>query len=155
MAQRIRLTASVGRQRLTKATPANQAGYVSSIRSAFKRITDNYEKVIGELQGASIDILYDALQPTFELSQKYCPKDTGKLVESGFLEKAGTKNQPRVVMGYAKGGDPFYAVFVHELSHLHHAAPTRSKFLLTALEQDAKNIQRRIVQSYKTMLGTA
>ena len=150
MAQRIRLNASVGRQRVTKLTPGNEALYVSSVRSAMQGIIRNYEKLINGLEGASADILYDALLPTFKLSQKYCPKDTGALVDSGFLEKVG---KSKVVIGYAKGGYPHYGVFVHELTHLNHKSPTRSKFLLAALEQDAKAIQRRIIRGYKDVVG--
>ena len=150
---RIRLSASVGRQRVTKLTPGNEANYVASVRSAMQGIVSNFEKLIAGLEGASADILLDALRPTFQLSQKYCPKDTYALVNSGFLEKAGTKKNPRVIMGYAKGGFPNYAVFVHELTHVHHEAPTRSKFLLAAIEQDAANIQKRIVRGYKSVVG--
>lgn len=153
MAQKINLTASVGRQRVTALTPGNESNYAGSIRDAMKAITGKYEKLINGLEGASAGILLDALKPTFALSQKYCPKDTRALVNSGFLETTGQGKGSRVVIGYAKGGKPHYAAFVHELTHLRHASPTRSKFLLTALEQDARGIQQRIVRGYKSAVG--
>jgi len=116
-------------------------------------ITDNYQMIIDELGLQSVDVLYDALLPTFKLSQKYCPVDTQDLKDSGFLEKAASRSNPRVVIGYAKGGKPAYAAFVHELTHLYHKSPTRSKFLLAALEEDAGAIQQRIIKGYKVIMG--
>lgn len=153
MARKINISASVGRQRITKSVSATEASYVVGIRQAFARITANYGKLIDGLVNITPDIIMEALEPTFELSQKYCPKDTGKLVESGFLETVGVGKNTRVAIGYAKGGNPHYAVYVHELTHLKHASPTRAKFLLTALEQDAPNIQKRIIVGYKQAMG--
>lgn len=153
MVKRVRVNASVGRQRITSLTPENSAAYVNSIRTAMNNIVANYQMIIDELGLQSVDVLYDALEPTFQLSQKYCPVDTGELKESGFLEKQPSRTSPRVVIGYAKGGKPGYAAFVHELTHLNHKAPTRSKFLLAALEEDAGAIQQRIIKGYKDLMG--
>lgn len=153
MARTVRFNASVGRQRITDLTPGSEAAYVQSIRSQMRDIIKNYEHLIAELGGQSADILYDALEPTFELSQRYVPVDTGELKASGFLEIDKASKFPRVVIGYAKNGNPNYAAYVHEMLNLAHKAPTRAKFLLTALEEDAPGIQRRIVKGYKTVLG--
>ena len=118
-----------------------------------RQIIENYTKLLNSLEGDSSEVLYKALEPTFKLSQKYCPKDTGALVESGFLEQVGRGKVAKIAMGYAKGGDPEYAVFVHEFTHVRHEAPTRAKFLLTALEQDAQAIQQRIVRGYRDIMG--
>ena len=155
MAKRIKLRASVGRQNVTDVTPLNESRYVASIRAQLKVITDNFERVAQEMGGASAEVLYDALLPTFRLSQKYVPKDTGRLRDSGFIEKDERSKFPRVVIGYGKNGDPNYAIFVHEMVHISHAPPTRSKYLLSALEEDAASIQRRIVRGYKQMLGAS
>ena len=153
MVKRIKLRASVGRQAITGLTPRNEARYVKSIRKQMKAITDNYEKLVGELGGTGVEILLDALQPTFDLSQKYVPVDTGELQQSGFLEIDRRSKFPWVVLGYGRAGKPNYTIFVHEILSLQHAAPTRAKFLLSALEEDEANIQRRIVREYKQAVG--
>lgn len=153
MARKVRLKASVGRQRITALTPGNQTAYIRSIRDQFKRIVENYEDMIEQVEDQSTELLLDALKPTFELSQKYVPVDTQDLKNSGFLEIDKSSKNPRVIIGYAKGGDPYYAVFVHEMVNLTHEAPTRAKFLLAALEEEEAAIQQRIVKGYKQMVG--
>lgn len=153
MVKKVKLRASIGRQNLTSLTPRNEARYVQSIRRQMKVITDNYEKFVNELGELGGDILLEALQPTFELSQKYVPRDTGALAASGFLKKDITSKFPRVVLGYGMGGAPHYTVFVHEIMRFTHKSPTRAKFLLSALEEDASNIQKRIVQGYQQATG--
>ena len=153
MVKRIKLRASVGRQNLTRSTSMYEANYLGDIRKQLKGITDNYEQLIEEIGNYSADVLLEALEPTFALSQKYVPVDTQKLKDSGFLEIDKSSKVPRVVLGYAKAGNPHYAILVHEMVNIQHASPTRSKYLLAALEEDADNIQKRIVVGYKKMLG--
>lgn len=155
MVKRIKIRASVGRQVLGANTPATGARYVSSIRAQMKKITDNYEKVVEEIGKVSADVLFEALEPTFALSQKYVPKDTGKLKASGFLKIDKVSKFPRVVIGYGKAGDPIYAGIVHERLDLSHTAPTRAKYLLSALEEEESNIQSRVIIGYKRLTGDA
>lgn len=150
MASRGRLGAFVGRQKVTHSTGPYEAGYVKSISRQLDKVIANYTSLISELRINSEDVIYDALEPTFQLSQKYCPKDTRRLVNSGFIEKA--KDKARVVLGYAKQGNPPYAAMVHELTHLNHKSPTRSKFLLAALENDEPRIRDRLVKGYAKLL---
>lgn len=149
----VKLRVSVGRQNITALTPTTQTQYIKGIRNQMRQITSNYEKLISELQGQGAEVLLEALQPTFVLSQKYVPKDTGKLAASGFLEIDRRSRTARVVLGYGKGGEPHYAILVHELLHLQHKSPTRAKFLLSALEEENSNIQRRIVSGYRRVAG--
>jgi len=44
-------------------------------------------------------------------------------------------------------------VLVHEMVNIPHKAPTRSKFLLAALEEDQKNIQKRLTDGYLKAAG--
>ena len=46
----------------------------------------------------------------------------------------------RAVVGFAKDGDPPYALYVHEDREKRHAPPTQAGFLLTA----AQRVQGRI-----------
>lgn len=153
MVKRIKLRVSVGSQNITRNTTRFDASYIKTIRRQMKTITDNYEKLVNELGDIGADIIEEALEPTFRLSQKYVPKDTGKLAQSGFLKQDRNSKFPRVVMGYGKGGDPNYTIMVHERMDVRHEAPTKAKFLLSALEEDNNAIERRIVRGYKKATG--
>lgn len=144
---------SVGRQNISREAYRHEVDFIASVRTQFKQISDNYEKIVNGLKGVSVEVLLDALRPTYELSQKYVPVDTGDLKESGFLERDKGSKYPRVVMGYGRGGIPNYAALVHERMDLQHMAPTKAKYLLSALEEDAPNIQNRIVADYKKIIG--
>lgn len=113
----------------------------------------NYTKLVRHLEVVSPDILLDAMQPTFALSQQYCPTDTGRLKDSGYLEITERRGRPTVEIGYGFGGEPPYATAVHENLEWQHKAPTRAKWLQVALEEDAQNIQDRIVADYRSVFG--
>lgn len=66
--------------------------------------------------------------------------DTGALRNSGFTKTEQNGDTITTVIGFAKDGDPPYAVFIHERHDLNHAAPTCSGFLLEA----AKRFENRI-----------
>jgi hypothetical protein len=96
-----------------------------------------------------------ALTPTFALSQKYCPKDTNSLVNSGELEvrDRGTRSGALCEITYARNGQPFYAVFVHEIASYKHTPPTSWKFLERAIKEDMPNIAKRIEVYSKLLVG--
>jgi hypothetical protein len=150
----IKLNFSVGRQRVTNNTNAYEASYIGGIKNQMSGIINNFQQLCTELSLSTPDVLLEALEPTFELSQKYVPVDTGELKASGYLEIDERSRFPRVVMGYGKNGDPSYAALVHEKVELNHKSPTRSKYLLTALEEDEQGIRDRVVKGFKTLLGT-
>lgn len=80
----------------------------------------------------------NAMMPVFLKSQIYCPKDTGALVDSGYLEmtdRLGINGGPVVEVGYGRNGSPYYALVVHEVLTVKHKPPTRSKFLQAAYEE--------------------
>jgi hypothetical protein len=58
-----------------------------------------------------------------------------------------------VEIGYAKGGDPSYAIPVHEDVEVAHEPPTSAKFLEGPINEDWGNITLRIAQGMKTMSG--
>lgn len=145
--------AKLGRQRVTKSLAPYQASYVRDIREQMKVIQDNLNGFIGALKNATPQILLDALTPTFAKSVVYCPKRTHRLAQSGYLEVAETSRGVTAEMGYARGGDPFYAAIVHERTDIPHQAPTRAKFLQSALEEDSSDIPKRIAQGYRDSVG--
>lgn len=108
------------------------------------RLVQNFQGLAAHMGNQSPEILREALEPTFEKSKEYCPKDTGNLVNSGFLEIQESRNGAQAAMGYARGGNPHYAVYVHEIPR-YHKEPTRWKWLQAALQEDADDIRTRIL----------
>ncbi len=151
MARR-RIKINVGKQGFDPGFPASHS-YVANMQAQSKAMTDALLDVLNQLEWASEDIMLEALEPTFELSKTLCPVDTGKLIESGYLEKTSFRGKPRVELGYARGGSPWYAVLVHERP-VYHAEPTTWKWLQKALDQDFDNIWGRIVFGYQSFMGT-
>ncbi|MEB3012856.1 hypothetical protein VJI77_07640, partial [Parvimonas sp. D2] len=56
------------------------------------------------------------------------------------------------VIGFGRGGNPSYAVYVHEMPFAH-KAPTRSKFLQAALDEDMGEIESKLAASVKYASG--
>lgn len=130
-----------------------EPGYVAAMKQTTGQLVDIITKMLDDLVAISPDIMMVALEPTFEKSQEYCPKDTGALVASGYLEVTDYRSKPRVEMGYARGGNPFYAVIVHENMELHHEPPTRAKWLQAAMLEDIGEIAYRLANNYSSALG--
>lgn len=123
--------------------------YRGMMKAQMDAAINSLKEIIADIKNVSVDILYEALEPTLELAKSYCPVDTGVLRDSGYLEKQTYEGGARVILGFAKGGDPPYAILVHEMTNLRHLPPTRSKFLLAAIEEDSANIYGRIVRAFK------
>lgn len=140
--------ASVGRRIFR----GSQAGAVSA-KASMANVIRNYQKIVDNLEGVTPEVLYEALEPTFEKSKVYCPKDTGKLVASGYLENTSFRGNPRVEIGYGKNGEPDYAAAVHENLEWKHKAPTRAKWLQAALGEDRIALQARITAGLKRYGG--
>lgn len=148
---RINLQAIVGAKDVRAYSRPRLGGRTSdamSAREGMRNVLSNYRKVVAALEGSTAAILVDALRPTFEKSQDYVPVKYGTLRDSGYLQARGMT----VEIGYGMGGQPDYAVAVHENLEARHAAPRRAKFLQAALEEDASEIQTRIENGYRGML---
>jgi hypothetical protein len=150
MTEKITIKASVGRQNFTALTPASEGAYISSIKAQMRGITDNLNSFVEQLKNIAPEVIYEALQPTFELSQEYVPVLTGALKDSGFLEQV----EDRVYIGYGYSGNPEYASVVHENLEWHHEPPTRAKFLQDALEEQNEEIEQRIIKGLKEASST-
>lgn len=128
----------------------------SALAREMKAIEDNFKSWTLHITNQAGEVLRLALQPTFEKSQTYCPKFSGDLRRSGYLEvrRVGLLRGWQAEIGYGRGGFPDYAIYVHERPGVFHAPPTRWKFLQAALEEDGAEIQRRIRDGFKTASGT-
>lgn len=147
---KFRFRPTVGRHRVSQHISGTQtASYTRQARAQMAEVIKNYENLIRHIEEITPELLLEALEPTFELSQEYCPKDTGALVASGYLEIREFRGRARVDMGYGRGGIPDYAAAVHENMEWRHKAPTRAKWLQVALSEDSANIEERIISGYR------
>lgn len=145
-----RFSARVGASRQSRlTTSASSREATQSVRNSMRLIIEDYSRLISYFEEASPSVIYDALLPTFEKSQEYCPIESGELRKSGYLEIVGN----RVEIGYGRGGNPDYAATVHENLEWRHKAPTRAKWLQVALAEDEQEIQGRIVSSYRRVFA--
>lgn len=131
----------------------SEAGFVRQVNEGMKEITNNLLYCLDQFEGASAEIMYDALKPTFDKTQIYCPHRSGALRDSGYLEIVQWRGTPQVQMGYAKGGNPDYAVYVHEMVEIPHVAPTRAKWVEVAVNEDFGGIIDRIADGYRRFSG--
>jgi hypothetical protein len=117
-------------------------------------LENNFRQWVLHLRGQSGEVLRAALAPTLEKAKKYCPKKTGALRKSAYLEvqRQGAFGSYVAEIGFARGGVPEYAIYVHEVPYMH-AAPTRWKFLQAAIEEDSARIQRDIALGFRRASG--
>lgn len=144
---RVRLNVGTVGQRKIPRYPS-EPGYVAAVRQAMNEVTTKVESIINQFENATPEILIAALQPTYDKSQIYCPIKTGVLRDSGYLEVVTRGKKPRVELGYAKAGNPDYAIYVHEMIGIPHEPPTQAKFLQKAVEEDMSVLFYRIGENY-------
>lgn len=128
--------------------------FANNVATQVKHLEENYAAWVEHMKIQAGDILYGALQPTFEISQERVPYLTGALHDSGYLDVGQEGYKTVVHIGYAEDGDPEYAAFVHEDPIAYHKPPTSYKFLQGPLEEDSENIKRRIEQGFLFASGT-
>lgn len=136
---------------------ASYGGSSNALTGAFREslgtVLEQYERFVDHMEEVTPEILKQAMEPTLDKAIEYCPKDTGNLRESAYLEVETRRGQHVVAIGFGRGGHPDYAVYVHEMPHAH-AAPTRSKFLQTAIQEDYKTFTSRVPMLLKQAAGT-
>lgn len=145
-------TLKVGKIRTTRPKFPGEAGYVQSVNAQLKDLSTLIQEVFNQVEGVTPEICLDAVQPTFQKSQDYCPEDTGTLKASGYTAITGRGAKARVEVGYAKGGKPDYAVYVHEITSYFHKPPTRAKWLQAAMMEDISGIRTRVADGYRRFL---
>ena len=135
-----------------KVDGSSAAALGEGLKQAFKTLEDDLIWYLNQLEDWLPNDLALALEPTLALSREYCPKDTMALVNSSYLEVEKFRGSPRVEIGYGRGGDPPYAIYVHEIPATHDA-PTSDKFLQRAIDEDWANVLTRITQNLKLRTG--
>lgn len=144
-----RFRSVVGAKRITRTTGLSEAAWTSYARDSMQSVIKNFQALCKHMEVESTEVLLEALQPAFDLSQVYVPKLTGELKKSGYLQVFAFRGRPTVEIGYGKGGEPEYAAAVHENLRWRHKTPTQAKFLERALEETESEIQARIVDGYR------
>src|SRR5688572_19369077 len=122
-----RLKLRMGLERVSKQQYAGHRDQVAHVNRQLKELELDILDIFKQLEDESPEIMIDVLEPTFIKSQTYTPYDKGPLVNSGYLEENSFRGQPRVEMGYGKGGYPHYAALQHENMGFYHKPPTRAK----------------------------
>ena len=139
----------LGKQSAGRTTYPSEPQFISQMNEQTRQITDALLAVINQFELVSTDVMLEALEPTFKKAAEYCPKDTLELLNSEYLEATSYRGKPRVEMGFARGGSPRYAMYVHEMIDYKHEAPTRAKFLQAAVMEDLGGIYERLGEGYK------
>jgi len=131
----------VGGQRISPKTFPEVAQGINDVRQSMAGIVRAFENLVNELEGLTTEAVFENAYRVYARSIHYVPKDTGKLVNSAYIEVAPpSPGRVNAVVGYAKGNDPNYATIVHEDLTKRHASPTRAKFLTTAIMDEVNNM---------------
>lgn len=144
---RLRLNTVIGRK-------FNEDSELHSAAESAAAVTARLNSVLDQFQTVTPRIMLEALEPTFQKSQDYCPVDTGRMKHSGYLEIMTNRGNPRVEMGYGFRGNPPYTGIQHEDPNFRHTAPTRYKWLQAAVMEDLDAIEGRIAAAYKGFIGS-
>lgn len=142
--------------KVTVRTPRypSEPGYVESVRRGMKELMDNVNYIFQQFEEITPEIMLDVLKPIYDESQVLVPVKTGDLKNSGFLRIAsGRTGNIWVEMGYADGGDPDYAAYVHEMTNIPHKPPTQAKFLEQPINEHMLDIIDELAARYKEFAG--
>lgn len=137
---------SVGPQRIVSGTPESIAYATREAQKQFKEVQKNLQELLNTLRTATPEAMMEALRPIYRESQELVPVDKGPLKASGFLEITERGKEPKVALGYGRGGHPHYAAIVHENLELKHNPPTQAKFLQQPLDDQFNQIRPRIIK---------
>lgn len=139
--------------RVRSGSPAfHRKQFTGSARSSMAEINAAYTKILQRMKAVTPEILREAMEPIFEKSQDYVPVKTGALKASGRLSiSGGAGERPSAFIIYGDASSK-YAAIVHERTDLNHAAPTRAKFLQSAMEEEFDSLLTHLAVAYATVL---
>lgn len=143
----------VGRSHIRATASGSAAVLGRQLTTAFRELTDDLDWFFRKVEDGTPQDMAVAMEPTFEKSKVYCPKDTMDLVKSGYMAVEKFRNGSRLEIGYGKDGTPDYAIFVHEMTYYTHEAPTQAKFLEQAINEDYHLILQRVTDAVAERTG--
>lgn len=147
-----RIKLHVGRTTIRQSIVGEDRAAALSMKSSMDGIVNNFKLLAEHVDNVTPDILMEALEPAFALSQVYCPMDTGDMLASGYLQVVERYHKPTVELGYGKGGNPSYTAVVHENLEWRHKKPTQAKWLSRALEESYGQINAQVMMSLKSIV---
>lgn len=146
----------MGKQNFKLMDVSSEADGERAFQVSMGAILSDLQAFIAELDSEIVPgVLVEALEPTLGKAIEYCPVDSGALVASAYLEVEKYRGNPTVYLGFGRGGNPSYALAVHERTDVRHAEPTRAKFLQSALDEDYYSILNSIPRLIREYSGTS
>lgn len=132
----------------------NEQYYAQAIKYQFEDIQKNLSDFIRNAEGATEEIITEALDIIFLRSQQLVPYRTGELHDSGYVD-VSVYDTGRVdgEVGYAKDGFPLYAAIVHENVEAYHDPPTSAKFLQRAVNEKLEVVKAYITDELRKLAG--
>lgn len=144
----------VGRQQIRGAIKYSKGvAATMDVRVQMVDIQKRFEQVIDSIEGVTEDAIEAGLQMILDASQELVPVDTGALKASGFIRVFRTRGRVSGVVGYAAGGNPYYAAIVHENLEMYHAPPTQAKFLEEAVNRNEHAFRDIVVAHMETSVN--
>ena len=123
--------------------------HAGNARAEMAAIVKELKRRMNAIKEATPAALEEALTPTFAKAIYYTPVASGQFRASGYMELREGLKGPEIEIGFGKEGNPAYAAYVHEMVNIPHAAPTRAKFLQSAIEEDIDDIPKRIAAALR------
>lgn len=143
----------VGSQRITSSMRPSQAAYTRDARAAMEAVVKNFKGIVDAAEMTSASAISYALEAIYYTSQELVPVDTMRLKKSGYIDVRRKRGHITGEVGYGKGGDPHYAVFVHEMLHFYHKPPTQAKFLEAAVMRHKGELMDRYYEYLESEMG--
>lgn len=110
---------------------------VGGLRELQRGLREEFDDVMDDLEAA----LWDGLErEILRPANVICPKDTGLLVSTGYVNVQRKRGRISGMVGY----DTDYAIYVHENPDARHKPPTRWKWLEETLVLNADRLLDRV-----------
>lgn len=143
----------MGKTTVGKTIWASEPAFIQQANSAMRALQKEIMSALKQFEDVTPEILLSVMQPIFEESQVLVPVSTGDLKNSGYVELTSFRGTPTVEIGYAKGGNPWYAMYIHEMINIPHKPPTQAKFLEKPVNDHLSTLQDDIANAYKKFSG--
>lgn len=124
-----------------------------STKAQAAQVISNLEEVLRSVDGATPEAIEAGLRLIFNKSQVYVPVESGALKESGYVDVVSGFFRHKGEVGYARNGQPNYAIMVHELVENQHQPPTSAKFLQRAVQEELNKVAAVMVKVIQRQSG--
>lgn len=149
----VRFRGGVGAGSYGSMRPSARRSSQASASQDMKKVVEKYRRWMAHVNEQLEPALIEAFQPTVEKIKMYTPYEFGDLRASVYLQTRRRQGKVELEVGAGRGGNPDYAIYVHERVDLKHKSPTRAKFVQAALEEDNLAVQQRLIDGIKKASG--